>query len=199
MFLQNKLYPALPDLISNYKKVLEYKNNTKEKVSSFSKKLIGIDWEGQEIIYEPEEFEKEEELSEMQKIVKFSLPILKNAVEEGKIIYNFFEESMLFRIVGNKPNDNSEGYILVRMNKEIVAYRYKSLLFGEHRKVIDIFQVDTFKSTLINSVEKIKTKLIKKYDIKNPTTFFVDIDFETPMKETVLPIVKRKFMRDINL
>jgi len=192
-FLQNKLYPVLSDLISHYKKVLEYQNGLKRNLNySFSKKLIGIDWEGKEIIYEPEVVSDFVEPCPIEEIVEFSIPIFQEVIDEGKAIYDFFNENFRFRKIGNQPLNTSEGYILVRMNKQVFAYRYKLLQFGEYKRLIDLLEVGMFKSTLSNTVENIKSKLEKKYDIKNSATLFVDVDFDTPMEETIIPIIKRK-------
>ena len=64
---------------------------------------------------------------------------------------------------------------------------------------MELTKVDKFRSTLSNNVERIKMKLAKKYDMPNPATFFVDIDFDSPMEETIIPIIKRKFVSDVNI
>ena len=86
---------------------------------SFPKKLVGIDWDGMEMIYEPDVIDETPELTTIQDIVDYSLPIMKKVMNEGKDIYEFFENNIEFKIVGIEPLYKKEGYILVRMNKEI--------------------------------------------------------------------------------
>ena len=166
---------------------------------SFPKKLVGIDWDGMEMIYEPDVIDETPELTTIQDIVDYSLPIMKKVMNEGKDIYEFFENNIEFKIVGIEPLYKKEGYILVRMNKEINVYRYKVTLFSLHKRMMELTKVDKFRSTLSNNVERIKMKLAKKYDMPNPATFFVDIDFDSPMEETIIPIIKRKFVSDVNI
>ena len=199
LFLQNKLYPMFSDLISHYKNLVKYKKEITAFADSFPKKLVGVDWREMEMIYEPEVFSEIPELDTIQEIVDFSLPVMKRLMDEAKLVYEFYEENIEFKTVGIEPLYNQEGYILVRMNKEVTAYKYNTSFVGRYKKEIELVEVETFRSSLTNHVEKIKMKLAKKYDMPNPATFFVDIDFDSPMEETILPIIKRKFVSDVNL
>lgn len=198
-FHQNKLYPIFSDLISHYKSLVEYKNNMELMTESFPQKLVGIDWRGMDMVYESEVVNELPEIDVIDEIVEFSIPVMKKVMDEGKNLYEFYEEVIKFRTVGIEPIYKQEGYILVRMNKEVVAYRYKTSMIGRYKQEVELKEVDRFVSSLTNHVEKIKMKLVKKYDMPNPATFFVDIDFDSPMEETILPIIKRKFASDINV
>ena len=39
-------------------------------------------------------------------------------------MYDFFQENIEFKTIGIEPEWKKNGYILLRMNKEVIAYSY---------------------------------------------------------------------------
>ena len=196
LFLQNKLYPSMSDLKSLKKEMEKYRSDFNSFTESFPKDIVGINRSG--IVYQPRIKNNLPELDTIIDIINYSLPIIKQTISEGKEIYSFFEDMLEIEPVGLEVENNTEGYILVRMNREVIVYKYNANFFTLTRRDLKLTEVDKFMSSLSNNIGKIKNKLEKKYKTPASATYFVDVDIDLPIEETVLPIIKRKFVSDIN-
>lgn len=196
LFLKNKLYPSMSNLKMLKIEMDNYQTYFKTLTDSFPKDIVGIDSNG--IIYQPRIKKELPELDTITQIVDYSLPIIKQTISEGKEIYSFFEDMLEIKTVGLESIDKSQGFLLVRINREVIVYSYNANLFTLKRRDLKLTEVDKFMSSLSNNVGKIKKKLEKKYKTTAPATYFVDVDIDIPLEETILPIIKRKFVSEIN-
>jgi hypothetical protein len=95
-FNDEKLYPALSDLITHYNNLTTIKNNKLLLSESFGKSLSKIDVEKLKLIYES--IEKDNQLLiEIENIIDFSIPQIEGYLKEGKDIYDTMEGNMQMR------------------------------------------------------------------------------------------------------
>lgn len=198
LYKQNKLYPFFGELKKNYYSLTKYKRDLISLESSFPKEVSEIDHENKCLIYKSTIDTKSTLMNDLEEIVDYSIKEMRKVLNEGIIIYRYFEDIIDIDTVGVLPRYSKEGFVMIRMDKVIYAYRY-SLSTLNLDDPISFFLVTSFKSTLTNTPEKIKSKLIKReIFLLNPATFFVDIIQETPLNETLIPIVKKILFKTIS-
>jgi len=195
-YQENKIYPFLSDLLDRYNELVDYKNNLNSIEESFPKKIIGINLKSKSFIYKRRTKREMPSLDVIQEIVDFSISEMQKVINRGKDLYRKLEDGIVFQSVGTIPNNREEGYILVRCQKKVHAYRYRFSMV-ESRNHLSVFPVRTFTSTLTNTPGKIKERLKSRYqDILNPAVYYVDINTDAPLEETLMPIIKRRFTKD---
>lgn len=197
-FDDKKLFPAFQNLLSTYRTTQEYKNE----ISSFKesikiKHLVAVDWSQSKLVYE-EEHQEDCIIDEIEKIVDYSIPLFKEHIQIGRDMYDSIERRLEIVCIGLEPIMNTRGFIIIRFNKEFVAYKYSVSIIEDcvdRQRMIHMEELCRYKSTLTNNIENIKTKLLKKFDISNPATYFVDTESnEFSIEDAILPILKRKFL-----
>lgn len=199
-YQQAYLFPVLSDLVGHYRSLREFREGTETLSGHFPRKVSGLDWENKRLIYEAE-LPEPDQLREVEMIVDYSLPRIKAKVEEGKEIYELVEGGIAINSVGILPLYKQEGYLLVRKgaNKEIKAYHYQmSIIEGvkENLRSLRTEFVEQFRYGFSTTLESIKINLIKTHKVlPNPATYFVESRYAYPEKATLMPVVKRKFIR----
>jgi hypothetical protein len=133
------------------------------------------------------------DFEEVNSIVDFSIPKLQEWMEKGQKLFDDVSSQMVWNVVGIVPNYKDEGYFFLHVDgKELFVYRFKvEKIIQETDNYIEITteMVDSMKTSL-NSYENLKHDLMKKYDLSFPLTFSIQTK-RFPMKETLLPIMKR--------
>lgn len=195
-YQENNIYPFLTDLLDHYNALVEYRNNLKSMEESFPKKIIGIDLKSKSFIYRRKTKQDFPFSETIQEIVDFSITEMQKVINRGKDLHKKLEESMTFQPVGSTPGNKDEGYLLVRHQKKVYAYRYRFSMI-DSKNLLSTFLVRSFTSTLTNTPYKIKERLKGRYqDILNPAVFYVDIDSKALLEETLMPIIKKRFAKD---
>ncbi len=199
-FSRSRLYPSLSDLIRLHQELTDFIQSRDEMQRRFPQVLKRIDEQGPQLVFEPTTPENPH-LDAITEVIRWALPLIQRAIEEGTEIYNFVEERISIEGVGLMPVYCDEGYWFVPENRRSLLHlmRYEISLYsssaGRHR---------TLKTTLLESIEQgpvartpesLKLSLLEKYhELPNPATFQCDTDLEFPYAETMLPVAKRKFM-----
>lgn len=202
-FLENKLYPVLADLIEHYQELIKLKENSLNLFEKFPERISGVDNESLQLIYQ-KIIESDEMMTELKKIIDFSIPALKQHLDEGKKIYDMIEEKMLIQPVGITPLNSSEGYLLLKManDQSTSAYQYKISIFEsptEKFRGINIEHVKSYEKSYTNTYEAIKIDLITSYStLPNPATFAIETNIALPVEETYLPIAKRTLVKYVS-
>ncbi len=201
-FGKNELYPHLSHLIEQYLEL----NQLVEKKSAiddlFPKELKSIDLEKNELIYEGK-VSKTELIEEVERIIHYALPLLKQKVDEGKDLYDLIEENMDLQHVGLEPISKDEGYLFLTHYpfKETYLYAYQTTLFEKPEakyRGLHIRFLEKVRNKLFMSFESIKHTLIKKQQILfNPAAFLIECKLSLPLETTSLPIAKRLLMRNL--
>ncbi|MBO9699118.1 MAG: hypothetical protein J7604_02855 [Sporocytophaga sp.] len=201
-FNEKKLYPFLSDLLFHYQNLLRLKENKQLLKEHFPKQISSADFEKLEVIYE-ELVNDDKIMRELEEIVLFAIPKLKDQLVEGKEIYEEIEDKLSISPIGLSPLNLDAGYLLFHTNNrsETQVYEYQVTLFqtaeAKYRGIHTHF-VESISKTIGNTFENIKLELIKKYKkLPNPATFLVNSKINYPFEETVMPITKRLLVKKL--
>lgn len=202
-FSHNRLYPAFKELIDVTSALEGLVGEKKDLDGTFPQRFVGVDIEQKRLIFEntsshDPEFERAIDL------ILWSLPRLKNAIEEAISIYHFVDEHIVIEEVGIMPVYKEEGYWTVPDGKARRLYllRYEVSLFSsstERYRQLKTTVLETMEMTgLQKTPEAIKLEVIEKYqDLPNPAMYMCETDLDFPYESTILPIAKRKFMSQL--
>jgi hypothetical protein len=201
-FNDRKLYPYLSDLLFHYKNLLSIKENKKLLRENFPKQISKADFEKLEVIYD-ELINDDKVMQDIEEILMYSLPKLKEHLVEGKDIYDFVEEQLTISSVGVSPLYPDEGYLLIYKpgSSETQVYEYQLTIFqnaDEKYRGIHTHFLETISKSIFMTFEAMKVDLIRKYKkMPNPATYLVDSRVDYPFQETLLPIAKRLLVKHI--
>jgi hypothetical protein len=162
--------------------------------------LIGIDWQEEKLVYENKTEEGFELTDTIESIIDYSLPIFKETVSTGKMLYANLDNSISLDCVGIEPLNKKEGYVIIRTNKTFFIYKYNVCLLKDSNEFslpIEIVQIGKQKSTLTKNIDKLKLDLNSK-NKNSLATYFCEIDESIPLEDTALHIIKRKLNSIIN-
>ena len=88
LFGKHKLYPSLSDLLSHYRNLQVIKKDKKSLNQGFPKELKGLNADQLKLIYE-KMIHDDSLMQEIEQIMDFAIPVFKEAIEEGKELYDF--------------------------------------------------------------------------------------------------------------
>jgi hypothetical protein len=202
-FNESKLYPFLSDLVNHYHNLVSIKEQKQQVVNQFPKKLSKLDLQNFKMHYESI-ISDAEYMEVIEEIVDYSIPMIKNHLQQGSELYDFVETKMKLFPVGLQPLNNFEGYLFVRTNprKATKIYEYTVTIFenvNEKYRGIKTRFITDYKSSVANSYEQIKVDLIRNFkNFPNPATFAVETEYEFPLIETILPVAKRVLVKTVS-
>lgn len=202
-FMQSKLYPGLSDLISHYNNLVELRKNKKNWREKFPKTLKKIDYKKMMLYYD-RMIEDDDLMKELDDIIGFAIPNLKEAVSNGTEIYNFVESNVKITPVGILPLYKNEGYIFLHQSPvpQFKILRYTISIFekaNEKYRSIRTQYIEEKKYSRFVTLESEKLALTRKFtSLPNPATYFVSSSRPFPEKETFLPVAKRFLIRYIS-
>lgn len=200
-FDEQRVYPHLGRLVKLHGALVTVLDRTEEFRTPKTGRISGIDWDEKKVTYEWPELEGAE-MAEVEDLIRWALPHIREAIEEGKDVYEQVEDNLELETVGIMPSYVQEGYLMVPHREEGVLHvlRYTlSIIEGEderhralktaHCKTVSQESVDIDPST-------IKLQLVEeRRDLPNPATYFSNTDLRVPYQETLLPVVKRRLVR----
>ena len=199
-FSDKKLYPFLADMFQNYNTMVKLKESKSIVEKHFPKQITKIDIEEFKI-----EFERitsdDKCLEEVENILDFAIPLMKEHLKEGKELYDFVEDKLKIFPVGIIPLNRSMGYMFLTgaKSKDTMVYEYQVTIFesaNERFRGIRTEYVSSYRHSIADTFENIKLDLIKTYKkYANPSTFVVESTMTFPVQETLLPIAKRSLVR----
>jgi hypothetical protein len=203
-FDDKKLYPYLADLVFHYKNLHSIKQNKELLFENFPRKIARADFKKLKIHYQ-KLVEDDSLMKEMEQILSFAIPTLKDTLDEGRGLYEHIEEQLEVEPIGICPLYANDGYLLINeQTKKITqVYQYKITIFenvDEKYRGIHTKYLETVHKKLSRTFESLKLELIKKYpDFPNPATYLVDIKQDMPFHETAMPIAKRLLVKYISV
>jgi hypothetical protein len=202
-FSKVELYPFLADLVFHYRNLQSVKENKTLIRDSFPKEISLEEFKKLELSYR-ELVEDDAIMSELESIIEFAIPQIKDSLQEGTVIYEYVESQCEISPVGVTPLYANEGYLFVTQppEKETKVYRYQVSIFEDSKEQLRSlntqFIEDVDKNSL-NTYERIKLDLIRKYkDLPNPAAFLVLSKMKFPFMETLMPVAKRLFVKHIS-
>lgn len=202
LFQQNKIYPYLAELIETGYILAQMFENKPEIPESIEDELIQIN------LYETQDqfnsiYLTVDEYNDFFTLIEWTLPFLEETVDEGKIIYDFVEDSLDIIENSNSGKSNESGYFLIPDNE----YELVNVYYFELKETIeDKHQLHQLKTTHIDTISKTETlnsnfpELMQKYIFDSDfSTYYFNTELDFPFVETLLPIVKRKLTEKIVL
>jgi hypothetical protein len=199
-FEQHKIYPALSDLFEHYKNLVLIKENANQIEELFSKNIKQIDWQNFKIIYESQ-LKKDGVIEELEQLINFSIPQVKQHLDDGKRLYHHLERFLHIEPLGVIPLRQNEGYFFVRVQTQnnTHVYRYNITIFDqpeEKYRAISASFVCSYTLSITNSYDTIKHELIKNNtQLPNPATFIIESETAMPFNESLLPLAKRALLK----
>lgn len=202
-FARNRLYPSLTHLIDLLTTITSLLQETSLLEQRLPGRITGVDVRGRKLLFEKTGV-RTPELERVTDLMRWAIPHLQEAIEEGTRIYDFVDEGISVEEVGILPMYRSEGYCFVPDHLEGVLrlLRYEASLYSSGSE-----RFRTLKTSLVRSIrfrhvrpspESLKLELIEsKKDLPNPATYLCETSLEFPFHETILPVAKRKLMARI--
>ncbi len=201
-FNANRLYPTLAELVGLYRTIttiLEAGDGL-----SGGRRIVGLDLANRKVLFGQEGISREE-TAVIEEAMRWSLPHLEGAIEEGKTIHNFVEEQAHLEEVGLLPSYIDEGYLLVPdlLRGELHVIRYEMSIFTQADERYRGLRTTLVHSVRLGEIESnpwsIKQHLIRNLsDLPNPATYSFESGVDFPYEETLLPIARRKLLARIS-
>jgi len=200
-FKQNVIYPHLGQLIGLHHSLVTLIEKVDDVRDSVPGVVRDLDLENKTIIYEKQELD-DDQFTRLDDLMRWALPLIQEAIEEGRTIFEFVEENMTLEEVGIVPSYVREGYLLIPDRSESMLHvlRYELTIFSGNEERYQSLKTTQIKSVRRGAVEvspsSIKLDLVSENRaLPNPATYHFVTDLEFPFNETLLPVAKRKLMR----
>jgi hypothetical protein len=199
-----ELYPYLGDLVFHYRNLLAVKENKTLLRESFPKEISMEEFKKLELTYR-QLIEDDTVMSELESIIEFSIPKIKDSLQEGSVIYEYVESNCEISPIGVTPLYAKEGYLFVTQppEKETSVYRYQVSIFEQSQEQLRSLNtefLETYSKNSANTYENIKLDLIRKFkDLPNPATFLILSKMKFPFSETLMPVAKRLFVKHLSM
>jgi hypothetical protein len=198
-----ELYPFLADLVFHYRNLQALRDNKALFRESFPKELSLEEIKTLELRYR-EMIEDDTVMSELEAIISFALPQIKDSLQEGSVIYEYVESQCQISPVGVTPLYAQEGYLFVTQppEKETTIYRYQMSIFEgsqEQLRSLNTKFIDKVEKNIGNTYERLKLDLVKRFkDLPNPAAYLILARMKFPFSETLMPVAKRLFVKHIS-
>ena len=197
-----ELYPFLSDLVFHYrnlKSIIENKGLIRE---AFPKEISLENLKSLEISYR-KIVEDDSVMQQIEDIISFALPKVKESLDTGSFIYEYVESQCEISPVGLASLYANEGYLFISQppQKKAEVFRYQVTFFeqsNEPMRGVHTQYIFTTERTFTNTFEQIKLRLIKEFtDLPNPSTFLITTKLKFPFIQTLLPVAKRLLVKHI--
>ncbi len=178
-FLAQQLYPPLADLVASYTEAA----GLYEKIQGAPSESSGVS-------------------VTLEGILTFALPLLEEAIEEGKSLYEVVAQALQVHVVGVVPLYRDEGYIFLRRGAEPIVrayfYELRYLYDAQGREVaIRLVPVGEYGfSALGLGFAAVRERVLRdRSELPVPLTLAVEVPWILPLQETLLPIIQRSLPR----
>jgi hypothetical protein len=201
-FNQVQLYPFLGDLVFHYRNLVAVRENQALIREQFPKEISVEEFKKLELSYR-KLIEDDVVMAELESIVEFAIPQIKESLQEGSTIYEYVESKCEISPVGVTPLYAKEGYLFVTQppEKETNVYRYQMSIFEgsqEQLRSLNTEFIYSVEKSFVNTYERMKLDLIKQFqDLPNPATYLILSKMKFPLTETLMPVAKRLFVKHL--
>ena len=200
-FAKTVIYPHLAELIKLHSMLKTLVERSEGLRSARPSAIKRIDLENKEVIYERPDL-SQDQMAQVEDRIRWALPRIEAAIEEGRTIFEFVEEHLRLEEVGVVPSYIQEGYLIVpdAEARALHILQYQMTLFTnaeERFRSLKTTRVKTVTQALVRrSPQSVKLELVEeRRELPNPATYAFDTDLDLPYAATVLPVAKRKLMR----
>ena len=201
-FNRVELYPFLSDLVFHYRNLKSLSENKGLIQESFPKEISMDRIKSLELSYR-KIIQDDDLMKEIEDIINFSLPMMKDHLDEGSFIYEYVESQCEIAPVGISSLYAYEGYLFISQppQKEADVFRYQITIFEQSNETlrgINTQYIYTTERNLANSYEQIKLKLIREFsDLPNPSTYLITTKLKFPFEKTLMPVAKRLLVKHL--
>ncbi len=203
-FDEQRVYPHLAQLIRLHGALMTVLERTEDFRTPETGRITGIDWEKKSVTYEWPELE-DTEMAVVEDLIRWALPHIRDAIEEGRAVYEHVEDNMELETVGIVPSYLQEGYLMVpqREADRLHVLRYTLSIFveeGEQHRALRTVKCKTVSQEGVDiHPSNVKLELLEeRRDLPNPATYFSNTVLDVPYNETLLPVVKRRLVRHLS-
>jgi hypothetical protein len=199
-----ELYPFLADLVFHYRNLVAIRENKALIRESFPKEISLEEFKKLELSYR-QLVEDDTVMSELEDIIEFSIPQIKDSLQDGSMIYELVESQCEISPVGVTPLYAKEGYLFVTQppEKETTIYRYQVSIFEQSQEQLRSLNtefIERVEKKPLYTYEQIKLDLVKKFsDMPNPATYLILSKMKFPFAETLMPVAKRLFVKTLTV
>jgi len=201
-YTHTRLYPMLSDLVFHHRNLMHYIETKEFLDDQFPKHLKEVDKRNMSLVYEAI-IQDDSLVSEIDELVEYSIPLIEDAVREGRELYEIIEDAMDFGAIGVLPLYNKEGYIFLSNDDSKVVSIYKFAVSSlkdvnsKYHSITTTF-IQKTRQSVANSFENMKLELAKQFkELPNPAAYSINCQLNVPEEETFLPIAKRMLMRQV--
>jgi hypothetical protein len=200
-FSRNIIYPYLSDLIHLFEQLQHILRGLEGIRNAAPGEVRQVDLEACRVIYERPAFEADR-IAVIEELIRWALPYIQEAIEEGRTIFEFVEEHLHMEPVGIVPTYQEEGYLIIPDQRghllHVLQYQLSVVRGGSERyrtlRTVHLKQLPL--GGVYPAPQRIKLDLIaERRELPNPATYFFATDLDFPFAQTVLPVAKRKLMR----
>lgn len=202
-FGKAELYPFLADLVFHYRNLMSIKENQALLRDSFPKELSVEEVRKLELSYR-KIVEDDELMAELESIIEFAIPKIKDSLQDGTVIYEYVESQCEISPIGVSPLYAREGYLFVSQppERETNVYRYQVSIFEgsqEQLRSLNTELIEQVEKKPLHTYERIKLDLLSRFkDLPNPATYLIYSKMRFPFTETLMPVAKRLFVKHLS-
>ena len=202
-FSRSEIYPGLGELVEHYKNLISFRSQTKDIETRNNNHLVSIDWAHLQLNYTSTDQQQSEILMEINQITDYAIPMFKQSIEEGRLIYEFVESQLHVEPVGLTPIQKEEGYLFLHVAplNYLDVYQYHFSLYksaNDRYRTLATTYIGRRSLSFLYTPDKIKSELInEKRDLPNPAVYCITSTALFPLNETFLPVAKRYFVSSI--
>lgn len=203
-FSSNYIYPHLGRLVKLHKALNTVLERSEAFRSPKTGEMAGVNLDDETIIYEWPDLDRDQ-MEDVKELIRWALPHVRDAIEEGRAVYEFVEDSLQVEEVGIVPSYVQEGYLMVPDREKDVLHvmRYSLSIFTDADERYRSLRTVHCKSVPQQGVDvppsALKLELMEENrDLPNPATYFFDAEVAFPYERTMLPVVKRRLMRHLH-
>lgn len=201
-FEATRLYPPLGSLVKHYHDLTELNKSLEQLTHSFPRELSGFDFNKLRLEYQQQKL-MDENMATISEVVEFAIPTMKEAIEEGKGIYDFVEKNIEIQPVGIMPVYSRDGYIFIHVDQStdvhIFQYQHSVIVSSEENlRSLTLNYISREVKSLNNTFEQIKLKLISTFkELPQPATYLCVSKLQFPLMETIIPVTKRLLLTKV--
>lgn len=199
-FSRNVIYPHLAHLIKLHGALTTIVEQLDALRASLPGTMKEVDLEARRIVYEKSSLGPDQ-MAFVEDLIRWSLPHIQDAIDEGRTVFEFVEENLHLEEVGILPSYVEEGYLMLPdpQKEQLHILQYTLSVFTRSDERFRSLRTAHVKSLpqrgVYPSPRSIKLDLVaENRELPNPATYFFATDLDFPFEPTVLPVAKRKLM-----
>lgn len=202
-FEKHELYPSFSDLIFHYNSLLNLKETKEDLSKEFPKSISQIDLGNLRIQYD-RIVKDDEVMKEIEVLIDFAIPAMKNHLEFGKELYEGIKEEMELTTVGIQPRHKIDGLLFLKRKTSrlvrIFNYSVKSFYEGNTKyRGINLTFLKESHYSFVNTLESMKVEILKNSkSLMTPATFLIEHGISGSFWQSTYPIAKRMLIQEVN-